>query len=506
MSKENLLITRMHSILAERLEQITLNWLAIRGGRPYINAQLWRAPNESDLSWHGISSVSSMSGLRGRKDRACIVNDAGRVSGKINQYLFKEEAERDGIGEEFAASVDGQKTTINQFWEKCSESLTASGWFWVQVDRGAALIDNETGEARGRTLLEKQRDGDFIRWILWPASSVVDWSFNKSGTLLWLLTESYLYENADPEVEAKTQKLRTLWQLKDGSVTLTQFVERDGKQEIYRDAESIAGLKRIPFELFGSPNPDPWWFDDVETIQAQCLNLDSLNIENHVTATYPQLVLAAGTIDALSAQIVERAGSQGGESVVEIVKEVVRGLSAPLVESAEESGITRYLEPSKASAEILPEEIKRKRQLLFDMVGLSLFNKEVKSIQTAESKQFDQLDTESTLRHRAIFLQESEERLVLLSSEIDPLFKFYSPVWPDSFDVVDYESDSQTILTLGNLPDNTPSMRKLVMMASLRLLEAVGGRNDDLIKSAIEEIESMEFDAGFFDTRAIDEE
>ena len=84
------------------------------------------------------------------------------------------------------------------------------------------------------------------------------------------------------------------------------------------------------------------------------------------------------------------------------------------------------------------------------MVGLSLFNKETKAIQTAESKQFDQLDTESTLKHRALFMQESEEKLVELSKEIDPEFSEYDPIWPDSFDVVDLASDSQTVTLLGN--------------------------------------------------------
>ena len=91
-------------------------------------------------------------------------------------------------------------------------------------------------------------------------------------------------------------------------------------------------------------------------------------------------------------------------------------------------------------------------------------------------------------------MQESEKKLVELSKEIDPEFSEYDPIWPDSFDVVDLASDSQTVTLLGNLPDNTPSMRKLVMLAVLRLLEAAGGKDEELLKAAREEIKEMEFD------------
>ena len=37
-------------------------------------------------------------------------------------------------------------------------------------------------------------------------------------------------------------------------------------------------------------------------------------------------------------------------------------------------------------------------------------------------------------------------------------------------------------------------MRKLVMLAVLRLLEAAGGKDEELLKAAREEIKEMEFD------------
>jgi hypothetical protein len=181
--------------------------------------------------------------------------------------------------------------------------------------------------------------------------------------------------------------------------------------------------------------------------------------------------------------------------MVEVVREVIRGLDTPIVEAAEESGITRFIQPAAGDQKTLPDEIQRKRQLLFDMVGLSLFNKETRQIQTAESKQFDQLDTESTLKHRSRVMQEAEERLVALSKEIDPGFREYVPVWPTSFDVVDAQGDSAVVTMMENLPDATPSMRKLALMGALRILAEVGGYDHALIDQARKEIAATSFDA-----------
>jgi hypothetical protein len=136
--------------------------------------------------------------------------------------------------------------------------------------------------------------------------------------------------------------------------------------------------------------------------------------------------------------------------------------------------------------------MERKRRLLFDVAGLSLFTKETRQIQTAESKQFDQLDTESTLQHRAVILQEAERRLVEFSKLIDPNFSEYDPVWPNSFDVVDIEAEASTISMIAQMPRRTNAMDKMAMLASVRVLESMGGIDQELIDEARQEIEEYE--------------
>jgi hypothetical protein len=487
----NTIATRKHRIFSARQDQLAYNILAAKGGRPYVDARLWRAPNESDLSWFGTGRDI---GTVGRKKRAAYVNDAGRIVSKITQYLFKIHAERNGIDEAWARDVDGAGSPISRWWIDASETLTAGQWCWVQVDRAAALDDAE-GNPRERTILEKQRDKDFVRWTLWPSTSVPDWAFDSAGRLLWLITESDVYDNADPNAEPKESKLRSLWRIVDGRLEVSRHIV-DGAGEQRQLSVTQLALNAIPFTLIGTPTEDPWWFDDVEMLQAQCMNLDSLHVENLVRTVYPQLIIPQTMLEGLEMKLVERYGSNNGESVVEAVREIVRGLDSPIIESATESGITRFIQPSANDLKALPDETDRKRRLLFDMAGLALFNRETRQIQTAESKQFDQLDTESTLKHRSLIMQDAERQLVAMSKMIDPMFKEYDAVWPSSFDVVDVESVTAALGMLGNLPDATPAMRKLALVGALRVLAEVGGVDKQLVEQAREEIDQSSFDGG----------
>ncbi len=484
---------RQHEILTQRILQLRRNKLALKGGRPYIDARLWRAPNESDLSWTGKGSVA------GRRDRASLVNDAGRVAEKIGQYLFKKPADRVGIDDEWKGNVDGGDKHINLFWMQLSDELTAGQWVWVGVDRLAPL--NDGGTIRNRTLAEKIRDRDYVRWTIWPSVSVPDWSFGRDGRLNWVITESVDYNNSDPYNEPETRTMRTLWRRDGGSVVVETYSKNDRSEGVL-ESTAILAMEHIPFVLVGTPSTDPWWYDDVEMMQAQGMNLDSLHVDNLVKTVFPQLVIAESMLESLETRLIERVGLQDGERIVEAVREVVRGLDHPLIESSDDKGITRFLQPSGADLKVLSEETERKRRLLFDSAGLALFNKESRQIQTAESKQFDQLDTESTLQHRAMILQEVERKLVALSKMIDPLFVEYDPVWPRSFDVVDIEAETRAISMISHLPDRTPSMIKIAMLASVKLLESMSGVDEDLIVAAREEIESYEppkFDGFPFD-------
>jgi len=489
-----IIATRVNKTLTARRDQILLNIAAWKGGRPYIEQRLWRAPNESDLSWSGTSGSSGFNSA-GRVQRAALVNDAGRVVSKITQYLFKQPAERTGIDEEWAADVTGSGISVLNFWIDVSERLTAGQWLWLQADRMPQPVDPETGMPRPRTLLEKQLDKDIVRWSVWPCYAVPDWSFAPDGKLRWLITEGVTIDDSDPSVKAEEKRVRTLWTKTATGVEISQYAIDKGKTaniSLIQEPTVVPGMDEIPFVLVGTPSVDPWWFDDVESLQAQMLNLDSLQFENLVRTVFPQLVIGETMLASLEMKLVERVGATNGQRMMECVREVIRGLDSPMVESANEKGITRFIQPAHGDQQTLPGDIDRKRKFLFQMVGLSLFNNETRQIQTAESKQFDQLDTESTLKHRANILQDSENRLIALSKAIDPSFAGYNPMWPTSFDVLDAQAATTAISMLSNIPDLTISMRKLVLKLVLRLVKEMGVFDNVLFDAANEEIEALE--------------
>ncbi len=484
------------AIYKERKTQWSHNLLSIQGGKPYIDARLCRFPNESDYSWTGNQTFAGITnpvdGAIGRKDRAALINDAGRIANKINQYLFKTEASREGIAPSFESDVDGNGTHINRFFEDASEMLTANGFFWIQADRASAKRDAEGNEV-SRTLAEKKQDKDRPKWRIWSPLSVPAWKFGADGKLNWLILETGLCCDDDPRQEAKEAKMRTLFERVDGSILVSEFCDTKDFGVMLREQERL-NVPEIPFLAVGNSKAVSWWFDDIEQAQAQMLNLDSLHAESMIKSVYPQPVFPSSVLSALESRLIEEGASdsRGNVSKVTIVREITRGLENPIFESPEDKGISRHIMPDPEAMKIIPTELARKRSLLFDNAGLALFNKETRQVQTAESKQFDQLDTESTLKNRSLIMQETEQRLVDLSFAIDSTFSVYTPIWPTSFDVVDTLAASQSIQLLMNLPGLTLSMRKLAMHGVLRTLEELGGSNPELISEAKKEIDGIQ--------------
>ena len=494
------LFNRVNPVLAARRAQLERNLAALRGGRPYIDLRLWRAPNESDLSWFGTNRTGAAlsAGCVSRRDRACLMNDCGRVASKIGQYLFSQQVARPGLDDVWARSVTNRHQSILEFWMAVCDAFTAGQWCWLQADRGRLAVDPATGQPVPRTILDRERSGDHVTWMLWTSLDVPDWSFDEQGNLRWLLTVEKTIENADPAVPAREVVTRTLWRRGEngGPCSWEQYRRGNVKADknapdVLDDAGVLPGCPEIPFVLLGSPSPDPWWFDDLEIIMAQIMNLDSLHVESLVYSAFPQIVIPTSMYENLEARIVQESGSANGKPVVEIVKELIRGLNNPLVESGEDKGTTRFISGTQTDLTALPNEEARKRQVFFDQAGLSLFNKETRQVQSAESKQFDHLDTEATLRHRAALMQAAEERLVAVSKAIDPMFAEYAPQWPTRFDVTDPAADSVALLQLLQMPVITLTQRKVAAHVLTRLLQSYVPISEDDLREIDREIDGM---------------
>jgi hypothetical protein len=373
--------------------------------------------------------------------------------------------------------------------------LTACQWVWIQVDRGAPAVDSSTGQRIQRTRAQRIADNDRIRWAIWQPWCVVDWCHDQTGRLIWLLTEEERTDNTNPAKPACTVKYRRLWKYDPNGATWQVYQQsstKSGRTTIAIVDEGTVSSPEIPFILLGKPSTDPHWFDLVEFMQAQLLNLDSIHVDSIIKTVFPQMVISAGQFEALSTKLVESYGQDGGQRVLQVIKELVRSQDSPMIEGADESGITRFINPDATGMSIIPTEIDRKRKLLFDMVGLALFNRETRQVQTVESKQFDHLDTETTLRHRAIVMQECEIKCVEMSVKMDTTFQPYIPVWPQEFGIIDALQNIQVAVQAGNMPGLVMTYRKALQRVVGATIDSLVRLTDDEKAAAAQEIDAME--------------
>jgi hypothetical protein len=189
--------------------------------------------------------------------------------------------------------------------------------------------------------------------------------------------------------------------------------------------------------------------------------------------------------------VLEERTKADGQQIMEMVRELVRGLDRPFVEAPEDKGLTRYLQPLASDLKALPDERTRLQKALFDMVGLALFNRETRQVQSAEAKQFDHMDTEATLQNRAMLMQETEIRLVALSARLDTTFQVYTPVWPTTFDVPDTATDVQALTTVANLTELTPTLRRKLLKAAAKILDGIEPLTDEERDALTAELEAL---------------
>lgn len=472
---EKTFIERRHHVISDRALQLGYNMALMHGGQPYIDSRLTRFPYESEASWSGNPST----GAKGRKDRAFFTNYAGRVVRKITQFAFGGEVSREGIDPEFASDATKTMVPIDGLMQDLSNMLTAARWGWLQVDRGAASVDEQTNTVRPQSVAEREARGDRIFWSLWDPLGVVDWSFNARGDLQWLITEERVLRNDDPFEEATSDWIRTLWLPGKGE----RWFLDEAKSKVLRKAPFTLSAPIIPFIPCGRVTRDPWWFDEVEKLQAALLNLESVSHENIFQTVYPQTVLPASIFS-------EGGGADGNAKTPgDIVKRV--GLKYPIVETAEEKGITRYVMPPADSLKLIPEEIQRRKRELYDVVGMAMSVPESRQVASAEAKRWDHMDPEAVLKERAGQLQTIEAKAIAYSQQLDSTFKPYVPSYPMKFDMSDPKEDFRSLIEVSAI-EIPPLARREIQRVAVRLLDKVSPIAPDRMKLILDEIDSSD--------------
>jgi len=152
------------------------------------------------------------------------------------------------------------------------------------------------GQPVRRSVAAKEASGDRVFWTVWAPNEVVDWHFDQSGKLIWVITEQSVYDNSDFTQPAGSRQVRTIWQ-KGGGVRL--WLNEKNREKIDLEEPFTTTLDDVGFVPVGTPSATPWWFDDVERVLAALLNLDSVHGENLYQTVFPQLVLPDGMLQTV---------------------------------------------------------------------------------------------------------------------------------------------------------------------------------------------------------------
>jgi len=467
MDPQKLLATRQHAILNARRDQLAINLLALNGGVPYIEGRLSRFPSESDVDFLGDQTTTPPS--LGRLQRAFLINYSKRISHKINQYVFKADVGRAAIDPAFAADVTTTGTSINQFMADISTLLTACRWCWIGIDRPAS--------EGGRSIAEREASGDRIYWQLYNPTEVVDWRFDSRGGIAWLMTERMIYDNADPRAEPLEIKMRYLWE--PGQVTQMRYA-KDG--ETFDAVEILPlSIKEVPFVPCGLISSDPWWFDEIERVQRAIMDLLSSRDTQIFKAVFACLVVSKSFRDQMDID---------GIKTPEARRKI--GTGNPLIETPEESGLTRYLNAPSEVFAIIADAKKDLETTLYDIVGLNMSVPESRQVASAEAKAWDHMDPETVLKERATMLEEIETKAVEVSATMGGgVFKPYVPMYGKKFDITDFAADIAAITSTAgfSLP---PKSEKLVQVALVKSIARRFSIQEDELQAALDEIETYE--------------
>ena len=481
-----IIANRKHRVIAERMDKLSLNMLALKGGRPYVKERLTRFPGESQIDWGGTSGnatearfAESTLGIAGRKQRAYLVNHAARVAEKIRQYVFAKPPDRGNKNPELVGDITRRGDSLNAFMGDVLRLLVSVKWCWIGID--APQIDGQLSAA------DAAREKIRPYWNLYTPLEVVDWHFDAKGELVWLLTEGTSYDNTDPMAASEEITVRRLWQ--PGKVTEITIKWESGAREaevIGEPRTTELKFTKIPFVLCGELSPDPHWYDDVEDIQRAILDMESTLDTLFSKAVFAQMIIPKSLTE-------EIAGETGGTNLSQKVAAIV-GLSNAICESSDDKGITRYIGPPSTSVTAHQTELERKRAVLFDTVGLHLgFTKNFS--ESSDAKQYDHLDPQAVLRNYAQQIAEAEAKAWRMTAQWDSDVEEINPSYADKFRVSNiYEDFKSIVLASGmEIPD---SMRRLVARAALDGLIEISSlkMSEADYAAALKDIEGMKFE------------
>jgi cbb3-type cytochrome oxidase cytochrome c subunit len=233
----------------------------------------------------------------------------------------------------------------------------------------------------------------------------------------------------------------------------------------------------VPFVLVNEISPEPWGFDNLESINRTILDLESVSRQNFYNSVFAQMYLPSSCLDTVMAKF---------NCNAEVAATKLFGFNFPILIDKEDT-VPGYIMPDASSLVTIRGEIKDLKKELYDSVGLAL-QAETKQVASAESKAWDHLDIEQVMKERAEVLQEAEEKCIKISNAWDSDFPVYQPVYNKKFDVEDFRSEMETLVLAGNvsMPDEMTRVILRKMFNKLVKGEELSSEENQTVLDAID--------------------
>ena len=424
----NVIAKRENPTYTSRKNQLEINLLGLKGGRPYINARLSRFPGESKSDWEGTVRKDG-SIVTGRRDQSHSIPYLGRIAEKINQHVLGVRPSRNGADVDVLADITSDGESLNQFIRRLNSLVTTCRWAWIGLDV-AAMQSGSISQA------DKERLKLRPYWKLYSALEVVDWKIDAKGGISWLLTEETVYIAPDPFSASVSAKVRRLWQ--PGQVTTFTF--KPGENTVIAEEVSLleirpgVSLPVVPFVLVGEISADPHQFDNLESVNKTIMDLESANRSNFFHCVFPQPYVPASLLDTVKQQF---------EVSADAAVSMIFGQGYPILLNPGDP-TPGYMMPDAAATGTIREELKALKGELFDSVGLML-QQETRQVASAESKAWDYLDVSQVMRERAELLEDAEIKAVKIMTLWDPTIKAWTPSYNRAFDVGSFKDEIEAI-------------------------------------------------------------
>jgi len=374
-------------------------------------------------------------------------------------YVTKKEPERNGVEShaDLIDNVDGRGTNMLSFVRTTLALQAVLGEISILVDM--PLTDGKSLVSR-----QDQIDKGIIPYatVVLP-QTMVDWSYGENGKYNWVLIESQWLENSIQAEQAVTRTRRTYW-----DKNIWQIYEEVGgawalgKNEKGEYMEGEHPCKEVPIirisieDLDNNPLTPESWFFDLADINRAIYNLDAVDISNLCFQTFGTMIIPASN------------QPPGSEDSSEAARKIAR--SQAISEEAQESGISRFIQPAGSSAEAFDRKIEVLAREMIKVAGLDP-QKETKAPESALSKAWG---FERTNQFLAAFGKNGnriEEGIYELANRWENKPEGNESVkYPDDYAVKDLVSTVATMLDLKQLGWDTETGRKEALKSAFRAL------------------------------------